>query len=76
MFRSKAAKDDSAAADIVGAPECPHTALTPRWDSLADMGHSEKVSSYHCQSCEESFSREEGEALMSTPPAVLKNPPT
>lgn len=43
--------------------ECPHAAVTPRWDSAADMGKTELVSAYVCESCGVSFSREEGSRL-------------
>jgi hypothetical protein len=50
-----------AAADEV--PPCPHTTLTPRWDSVAAMGNAEKVTSYTCQGCNQSFTAAEGRAL-------------
>jgi nitrite reductase/ring-hydroxylating ferredoxin subunit len=43
--------------------ECPHTAVTPRWDSGADMGKTDLVSAYVCEACGARFSREEGEGL-------------
>ena len=45
------------------AAPCPHTTLTPRWESVADMGKEEKVTSYTCQGCEQSFTAAEGQAL-------------
>jgi transposase-like protein len=47
----------------VSEPVCPHVALVPRWDNADDMGKSEMVSSYVCEACKASFSREEGERL-------------
>ena len=47
-------------------PACPHTTLTPRWDSVADMGNVEKVTSYTCQGCNQSFTPSEGRALLAT----------
>ena len=46
--------------------ECPHAAVTPRWDSAADMGKPELVSAYVCESCHATFSREEGEVLVAS----------
>lgn len=46
--------------------ECPHGAVTARWDSAADMGKTELVSSYVCEACGATFSREEGEGLTAT----------
>lgn len=42
---------------------CPHTVLAPHWDRAEDMPHEDRVSSYRCQSCGESFTAEEGRAL-------------
>ena len=47
-------------------PVCPHVALVPRWGSAGDIGKSEKVSSFICEGCQASFSREEGEQLQAT----------
>jgi len=43
--------------------ECPHGAVTPRWDSAADMGKADLISAYVCESCHATFSREEGGRL-------------
>ncbi len=51
------------AATTAEVPVCPHTTLTPRWDSVADMGNEEKVTSYTCQGCNQSFTAAEGQAL-------------
>ena len=59
--RAGRARDDAAA-----VPPCPHTALTPRWDSVADMGNAEKVTSYTCQACNQSFTAAEGRALLAS----------
>ena len=63
-------KDDKQASTPVDASqpdaadvECPHAAVTPRWDSGADMGKTDLVSAYVCEACGARFSREEGEAL-------------
>ncbi len=39
--------------------ECNHWEMAPRWDNAADMGKKDKVTSYTCTSCGESFSPEE-----------------
>ena len=55
------------AASVEGPPpvevECPHAAVTPRWDSAADMGKTQLISAYVCESCHATFSREEGDRL-------------
>jgi hypothetical protein len=40
-------------------PNCPHVALSARWDDLDDMGHEDRASSWICQSCSEVFTPEE-----------------
>ncbi len=52
----------TAAPEAEAAP-CPHTALTPRWDSVADMGKEDRVTAYTCQGCAQSFTPAEGQAL-------------
>ena len=47
-------------------PVCPHVTLVARWDSADDIGKPEKVTSFTCESCQASFSREEGEQLQAT----------
>ena len=47
-------------------PPCPHTTLVPRWDSVADMGKEDKVTSYTCEGCAQSFTGAEGRALRQT----------
>lgn len=42
---------------------CLHVALVPRWDSVADMGHEEKATSYRCDSCGKDFTPEETRGL-------------
>lgn len=59
-----AAKKEKTIEEAIAEVECPHAAVTPRWDSAADMGKTELVSAYVCESCGASFSREEGSRLM------------
>jgi hypothetical protein len=44
-------------------PPCPHSALVPRWDSVDDIGHEERATSYFCEACGESFSPAEARLL-------------
>ena len=55
------------------APSCPHTTLTPRWDSVADMGNDAKVTSYTCQGCTQAFTSAEGRALRATEAERLRH---
>jgi hypothetical protein len=50
--------------------ECPHTALTPHWDSLQDMGK-EQLATYRCESCGIEFTYEESREYLDQPPGVL-----
>jgi hypothetical protein len=61
-----AAAAATATATADGVPPCPHTALTPRWDSVADMGNTEKVTSYTCQGCHQEFTPAAGRTLLAT----------
>jgi hypothetical protein len=31
--------------------QCPHLALSPRWDDPADMGHEDRATAFLCQAC-------------------------
>ena len=42
---------------------CAHTALVPRWGNVADMGDGDKVTTYTCDGCQQSFTAEAGRAL-------------
>ena len=55
----------------MAAPECPHVALVPHWDSAGDMGKADKVTSYSCEACKGTFPREEGDRLMTEEKARL-----
>jgi hypothetical protein len=58
--RRETSADDVAAAE----PECPHTALAPHWESVEDIGHSDRVTGYRCDSCGAVIESEEGEKTM------------
>lgn len=51
-------------ASTAAAPHCPHTTLTPRWHSVAEMGQEDAVSAYYCEGCARSFTPAEGRALL------------
>jgi hypothetical protein len=42
---------------------CAHKGLAPRWDNAADMGKKDKITSYACTGCQQSFSPEEAVRL-------------
>ena len=45
------------------APVCVHTILLPRWESVDDMGHEEKATGFHCDTCGQDFTPEEAARL-------------
>ena len=44
-------------------PVCPHVTLTPRWESVDDMGNDDLATGYTCEGCGEQFSPAEGHEL-------------
>ena len=46
--------------------ECPHAVLVPRWESVQDMGHEDKITRYMCEACHEEFSPEVAAELRET----------
>jgi hypothetical protein len=51
-------------------PICPHTALTPHWDSPGDMGKAD-LAVYTCEACGEKFNYEEAQQYLNKAPTVL-----
>lgn len=45
------------------APECLHTILLPRWESVEDMGQDDKATGFHCDTCGQEFTPAEAAAL-------------
>ena len=67
FFRRGEGDSGSASAPASDASEtCEHVLLVPHWDDPATMGIEEKASSYGCNSCDETFTREEEEILRGT----------
>jgi hypothetical protein len=63
---------EETSADVAAAePECPHTALAPHWESVEDIGHSERVSSYRCDACGAIVEKEEGEKAVAAAASLL-----
>ena len=52
--------------------ECPHASMAPHWDQPEDLGKHEAISSYVCEACGKSFSRQEGERLMAAAAEVAR----
>ena len=44
--------------------KCPHGSLRPHWERPEEFGKHELISSYVCETCGETFSREQGESVM------------
>lgn len=68
-------KSEAATLEREEAPAvtCPHTTLTPSWDSVADMGNEDKVTGYTCQGCSEQFTPAEGRALKASEAQRVSN---
>ena len=45
---------------------CLHVSLVPQWDSVEDMGHEDKATSFVCDACHQSFSPQVASALRRT----------
>lgn len=43
--------------------QCPHSTLTGRWDSVADMGHLDRATRFVCESCHTEFSPEDAKRI-------------
>jgi transposase-like protein len=68
-------KKDAATAAVEEKPieeECPHGSMTPHWDNAADLGKADLISSYVCEGCGKTFSKEEGERVMAHAADVVK----
>jgi hypothetical protein len=43
---------------------CAHRDLAPRWDNAADMGKKDKITSFACGSCKQTFTPDEAQSLV------------
>jgi hypothetical protein len=57
-------KAPASATEAETAAECVHASLVPRWESAADIGKTEMVSTYTCEACKQTFPRTVGEAIL------------
>jgi hypothetical protein len=53
-------KEDETIPDV----PCPHGSLVAHWDQPADMGKTDAISYYLCESCGARFNGEQGQRLM------------
>jgi hypothetical protein len=56
LFGGSKEKERAADTAVAEKPPCLHTALVPRWDSIDDIGHDDRVDHYICEACGEKFS--------------------
>jgi hypothetical protein len=70
LFDKLFAKEEKASV-AVETPPCAHGVLTPRWDSVNDMGKEDRATSYFCEACREEFSPHEARALRESMAARL-----
>ena len=59
LARTKGPQDDVPETQL----DCAHRDLAPRWDNAADMGKKDKITSFACGSCKQSFSPDEAAGL-------------
>jgi hypothetical protein len=59
----KTIKEEAAPSPPAEPIACPHAALTPRWDSVDDMGKEDLATAFVCDACHESFTPEEARLL-------------
>jgi hypothetical protein len=45
---------------------CTHLVLVPRWDSVDDIGHEDRATSFRCEACGSEFSPAEARSLQSS----------
>jgi hypothetical protein len=62
LFRRKSHDVQEAAAEE-SHTQCPHIALSPRWDNPDDMGHEDLATSFVCQACGASLTPEESHVV-------------
>jgi hypothetical protein len=53
-------------AKAVPTVACPHVSLVPHWDSVEDMGHEERATSFICDACHQAFTPQVAAALRRT----------
>lgn len=49
--------------ELANLNSCPHTTMTPRWDSADDIGHEDRATGFRCEGCGKMFSPEEAASL-------------
>jgi len=65
---------EKAATAVIEKPPCLHAALVPRWDSVDDIGHEDRVDHYICEACGERFTPAEAQTLRETAAEKLIGP--
>ncbi len=71
LLRRKANEGDDQGADAA-TPPCLHTAIRPLWDSADDIGDEDKATSFRCEACQDTFSREQAEQIRAEGAGRLK----
>jgi hypothetical protein len=73
LFKREAAAPRRGLQTGPSGADCAHLAVAPRWDNAADIGHEDRATSFVCDSCHNSFSGSEIEAVRSAAAARLRN---
>jgi hypothetical protein len=61
MFGKKQDDARGGAGTMPARDDCPHLALTPRWDSADDIGHEDRASGFVCDACHQTLTLAEAE---------------
>lgn len=51
--------------DATDNSTCPHTTMTPRWDSVDDIGKHDRATGFRCEGCGQMFSPKDAAMLRS-----------
>ncbi|MHB8574937.1 MAG: hypothetical protein ACYDCQ_06340 [Dehalococcoidia bacterium] len=54
---------EEATPELAATVSCPHTTLTPRWDSAEDIGHDDRATGFRCEGCGTMFGPREAAEL-------------
>ncbi len=57
LFKGKSKQDEARSTTVVA--DCPHVMLSPRWDSVGDIGHEDRATGYVCSGCNTAFTVED-----------------
>lgn len=72
IFSRKPKEEQPKGQPTIELVECPHVILSPRWDSVADIGHEDRAVGYRCIGCNQQFTVEEAEKIREAAKKILE----